>query len=116
MAQVQTIREFLILLSQTEIKEARDWLLAFDEVIPHGFDTCAITEESVMGIAWWLQSRISSHLRQPEVVLNTALYKTTFLAGHEFLREIHQKAVKLGIEVGLKVIDSILAKKPEDLE
>ena len=107
-AEPKSIREFMKLILQTEIPEAKIWVVKY--VTPfRGWDSyakMAATEESVGCIAEGISAQISMHIRQ--VFGSGKPYAELSDHGHKFLQEIYQKATALGLVLDPKTIDFIL--------
>ena len=101
-----TIGEFFALLQQTDIIEAKAWLEELKKMIaPKEFETITKIEleksnllELSASIAFIIQLRIGGISSEP-------LYSNIIETGHQFLQEIHRKAVDNGIHVEQDEID-----------
>ena len=107
-AEPKNIREFIKLILETEIPEAKIWVVKFFTPIPgwNSYASMAVTETSVEYIAEGISAQISMHIRQ--VFGSGKPYAELSDHGHKFLQEIYQKATALGLVLDPKIIDSIL--------
>lgn len=105
----KSIREFVDYIAETEITEAKDWMKEFKRIIPSwsSYSSLATTESAVENIAFSISGQISRQLRILCYNLGQS-WQELAQKGHRFLREIHQKAVEMGLEVDLSKIDCIL--------
>lgn len=103
------IADFIDLLNTTDIIKVRIWLeewqinLADDE--REEIKVLSLTREFIIEFAKDIASQIWLRLSS---ICTDALYNSTKKAGHDFLKEIYQKAVEQNIEVRLDEIDSFL--------
>lgn len=105
----KTISEFVDCIMQTEIIEAREWIDGLKKIVPGwtSYSSQAITEPAVENIAFSISGQISRQLRR--LFYDTGQpWQELARKGHEFLREIHQKAVDMGLEVDIDKIDWML--------
>ena len=102
----KNIKEFIALILQTEIPEAKLWVVKY--VTPfRGWDSyekMAATEESVAIIAEGIAAQISIHLRR--VFGSGDAWSDLSSRGHQFLQEIYYKGVSLGLTLDLRKMDS----------
>lgn len=115
--EIKTIGDFIGSLRQTENVYANEWIDSFEKFIPsRDWEGLAATAETITAFSCWISAEISKCLRRPNAINNIQVYRKIFNAGHQFLQEIHQKAVEFGLEINPEEIDNILAQDPEKLE
>lgn len=69
------------------------------------YSSMPLTAELVIGFA----QDMALHFQQRISDISTeGLYSLTVKSGHEFLQEVHQKAIELGVDVELNQIDTPL--------
>jgi hypothetical protein len=108
----KNIGEFVALMMQTEIIEAKGWFKEFLRGIPEitwqSFCKLAVTPETIENIAFGISNQISRHLKLFYYNNLGQSWQESAQNGHKFLREIHQKAVEMGLEIDQSKVDWIL--------
>jgi len=104
-----TLEEFVDSLAETENIEAQIWLKEFKDRIDQKqwqrLKDSPLERSLVIQFAAIMNSLIRERL---DSICTEELYYSTTVSGHEFLREIYQKAIAQGIEVKENEIDSFL--------
>ena len=104
-----TYGDFIDLVEKTEITEAAVFIeqwkkLATDEQWKK-YRTISLGPELITGFAW----DVVTHFRRRIAGIDTEeLYSLVIKDGHDFLREVCEKATKLGVQVNLDQIDAPL--------
>jgi hypothetical protein len=107
------IAEFIDLLGKTDIIDGQIWLEEWQNEPENKYQeikNSLLTREFILKFAQTITSQISSiplWLRLSSVY-TYALYKSILKRGHDFLREICEKANEYGIKVSLNEIDTCL--------
>lgn len=109
MAGKLTVQQFLDLILQTEISEAKEWLEDFrKKEVPAKlwpfFCSIDASENTVDNIAFGISRQMSRCLR---VIKDPAARAEMSKRAHKFLQEIWKKADDIGIKTELKNIDQI---------
>ncbi len=102
------IADFIDLLNKTEIIKGQIWLEEWQDEPENKYQEIKdsqLTREFVLEFAETIRDQIYSRLSS---VCTDALYESMLNRGHDFLREICEKANECKIEVSLNEIDSCL--------
>ena len=107
--EVKSIKEFIEELMQTETDEVKEWIEGFKKTIPgwSSYASLGVTESAIENIAFCISGQISGQLRKL-CYSNGQPWRELAEKGHELLREIHRKAMEMGIKTDIEKVDWIL--------
>lgn len=104
-----TYGEFIDAVIKTKIVEAQcfmeDWMAMATEEQWAEYRPMELTKELVLALAEDMAKFFRESING---ICTDALYTEVIHDGHAFLKEIHSKAVELGVDVALEEIDALL--------
>ena len=101
-----SVREFIDLILETKIAEAGDWVGKFRKSVPNwqGYSSQNATSQAVQSISFGISDQITRDLKNIHYVQKKS-WQELAKKGHAFLKEVFQKALELGLEVEIGMVD-----------